>query len=111
VEKYLILVDCEKHCIDLQCEFMRIDDMYQVKIIHPFEPPFVIMEDLEKQIYAKAAKYILDKGKIISIVTLEKRPINFFHVSIRIEEINRHLSKFKSDPLLNYLFLDTNANL
>jgi hypothetical protein len=96
MEKYMILIECEEQCIDLECEFSFVDDFYTVKITDPFDSICIIAEDNERQCYAEAARYILDKGRIISIIPLiEKHPFNFFRIYIRIEEINRHLSGIK----------------
>lgn len=96
MEKYIILLDCEEFLIDLHCEFFHTYNTYTVTIVNPFDSTFFINEDSESQSYVQAAKYILDKGRIISIIPgIEKHPHNFFPSYIRIEEINRHLSRFE----------------
>ncbi|OCB78207.1 hypothetical protein B0A79_15475 [Flavobacterium piscis] len=98
MEKYIILLDCEDFIIDLHCEFFQINNICTVTIANPFDSTFVISEDLESRIYAQAAKYILDKGRIISIIpAVEKHPHNFFSAYIRVEQINRHLLRFKEE--------------
>lgn len=97
MEKYIILVECEEQCIDLHCEFSYADNFYIAKITNPFDSVFIITEDNERQSYVQTAKYILDRGRIISIIPLlQKYSLNFFRTYIRIEEINRHLSRLKN---------------
>jgi hypothetical protein len=77
--------------VSLHCEFSQVDNIYAVTISNPFDFIFVINEDSELQSYIEAAKYILDKGRIISIIpNFEKHPHNFFLIYIKIENINRH---------------------
>jgi hypothetical protein len=98
MEKYIILIECEEECIDLQCEFSRVDSLYVVKISNPFDSDFFITGDHERHSYTEAAKYILDRGRVISIIPIvQKHTINFFRTYIRIEEINRHLAKMKGN--------------
>lgn len=97
MEKYIILVECAEQCIDLLCEFSHTDNFYTATITNPFDSIFVITEDNERQSYIQAAKYILDQGRVISLVPLiEKNSLNFFRIYLRIEEINRHLSRLKN---------------
>lgn len=98
--KYIILIDCEGFCIDLHCKFSHVENFYTVEITNPFDFTFIITKDDERQGYIEAAKYILDKGRIVSIIPLmEKNKHNFFHTYIRIEQINRHLSRLKRNCL------------
>jgi hypothetical protein len=97
MEKYIILVECAEQCIDLLCEFSHADNFCMATITNPFDSTFVITEDNERQSYIQVAKYILDRGRIISVIPLiEKYSINFFRIYIRIEEINRHLSRLNN---------------
>lgn len=98
MDVYIILIACEGQCIDLQCEFSHANHLYTAKITDPFDSTFVITEDYERKSYVAAAKYILDKGRIISIIPLiENDPLNFFRVYLRIEEIDRHLLRMKDN--------------
>lgn len=97
MEKYIILVECEEQCIDLHCDFSYADNFYTATITNPFDSIFVINEDDEREIYIQAAKYILDRGRVISVIPVsEKYSLNFFRTYIRIEEIDRHLSRLKN---------------
>ena len=96
IENYIILVNCEEQCLDLHCEFYFAENFYTAEITDPYDLSVIIKENYERECYAEAAKYILDKGRIISVVPLiEKNPFNFFSIYIRIEEINRHLTRLK----------------
>lgn len=100
MEKYIILVECAEQCIDLLCEFSHTDNFYRAIITNPFDSIFVITEDIERQSYVKAAQYILDKGRVISVIPVsEKYSFNFFRTYIRIEEINRHLSRLRNSQI------------
>lgn len=98
--KYIILIDCEGYCIDLHCKFSYVENFCTVEITDPFDFTFIITRDDEREGYIEAAKYILDKGRIISIIPFpEKHVYNFFYSYIRIEQINRHLSRLKRNYL------------
>lgn len=86
------MVECKGYCIDLHCMFSCVENFCTVEITDPFDHTFIIEMDDESQVYIEAAKYIVDKGKIVSIIPLlEKHTRNFFPTYIRIEQINRHL--------------------
>ena len=100
MENYIILINCEEQCIDMHCEFSYVNNFYTAEITDPFNFSVIIKEDCERQCYAEAAKYLLDKGKIISVAHIvEKHPFNFFSIYIRIEEINRHLTRFNKNSI------------
>jgi hypothetical protein len=95
MEKYIILVDNKECCIDLCCVFW-CSNFYTVEITDPFDNTFFITEYYQQQSYAQAAKYILDRGSIISIIPVtEQHKINFLRIYLRIEEINRQVLKSK----------------
>jgi urate oxidase len=97
MEKYIILVDCGAECIDLHCELSGTENCFTAQITDGFHSEMIITDRIKNICYAKSASYILDKGRVISIVPLEKNSGNFFRTYIRIEEINRHLSRLKKD--------------
>lgn len=100
MKEYIILIDCEEHCIDLHCKFSCVDNFWKVGITDPFDYTFIITGDNERQVYIETAKYILDKGKIVSIIpSIEKDPHNLLHTYIRLEQIKRHLSGLKRNFL------------
>lgn len=98
MEIYIILIDCGEHCIDFRCKFSYVNNCYTVEIIDPYDSIFFIKEYDEAQSYLAAAKHILDKGRIISLTPIiQKYPLNFFRIYIRIEEINRLLTRLKKE--------------
>lgn len=100
MEKYIILIDLEGYCVDLHCTFLYVDNFCTVEITNPFGDTFIITKDNAREGHIEAAKYILDKGRIVSIIPIiETHTHNFFHTYIRIEQINRHLSRLEKDCL------------
>ena len=98
--KYIILIECEGYCIDLHCTFSCADNFCTVEITNPFDDTFIITKNNARQVHIEAAQYILDKGRIVSIIPIiQKHTHNFFHTYIRIEQINRHLSRLQRDCL------------
>jgi len=98
MEKYIILVENENYCNDFHCEIQITDDLYIAVITNEIHPDKSINAESSTECYTKVAKYILDLGKIISVMsTSETHKIQIFRSYIRIEEINRHLSKSGRD--------------
>jgi hypothetical protein len=98
MEKYIILLDNGEMCIDLHCEVNLTDNLYTVQITDGTDmlhSEIIIKDYLQNLCYANSARYILNRGRIISIIPLEKYPVNFFISYIRIEEIHRHLLRLK----------------
>lgn len=98
MEEYLVLINCEEHCIDLHCKFSYLDNFWTVEITDPFDYTFIITRDDERQVYIEAAKFLLDKGRIVSMIPpIEKHSHNFLHTYIRLEQIKKHLSRLKKN--------------
>ena len=94
MEKYIILVENENYCNDFHCEIQITDQLYTAMITNEIHSDKIITAESLIECYTELAKYILDFGKIVSVMpTTETHKTQIFRSYIRIEEINRHLSK------------------
>jgi hypothetical protein len=102
MEKYVVLLDNGELCIDLHCEVNLMNNIHTVQITDGtdgYHSDIIIKDYLQNLCYINSARYILDRGRVISIVPLGKYPVNFFITYIRIEEIQRNLSRFRRNLL------------
>jgi len=100
MEKYIVLLNNGELCIDLHCEVGLINNIYTVHITDGTDglvAEIIIKDYVQNLCYTNSARYILDRGRIISIIPLEKYPVNFFITYIRIEQMQRHLSRLRKD--------------
>jgi hypothetical protein len=89
MEKYIILLDNGELCIDLHCEINLMDNFYTVQITDGtdgFNSDIIIKDYIQSLCYTNSARYILDKGRIISITPLEKYPVNFLLLTLELNK-------------------------
>ena len=98
MEKYIILIDSQHHCVDLCCAFSMANNVWTVEITDPYGNAFFIVQKERRQSYAQAAKYILDQGVVITIAPIDaKNSINYFRSYIRMEQVSRHLAVMRGN--------------
>lgn len=104
MEEYIILVNDTNYCYDFHCIFQNIKDLYIAEITSELRAPMIITYSNPISIYREVAKYILDCGKIISIIPVsEEHKIQIFKAYVRIEEIDRYLLLIRQSFKLHIL--------